>query len=136
MSTGEAATDGTLRLIVEGHSDLFAARDERAAQEAYELQQALERAVPEHIERRPSEGDKGVVTEVIVPIATSGALTAMTEAFKAWLGKKPTHRSISVRYEVDEGSSATRKGDLDVDATNVDDAVLDTIAREVLGPGK
>jgi len=128
-----APASGVARFTIEAQSEYFAAGDKRE-KERYELQRALELELAERTGGVPTPGKKGVVTEVIVPLASSGALSAMVEVFKAWLGKRPDHRTIDVDFEVDDGVHPPRSGKLKVDATNVDDSVLSTIAGAALDP--
>lgn len=128
-------SSGNVRLKITPQTDFYAAGDERAKQEAFELEGALKRALPKEVETRPAADEKGVITDLVIPLASSGAMTAMVEAFKAWLSKRPTNRSIDVEFEIDESEEGTRKGTFSVDAQNVDDKVLDTIARGVLESG-
>jgi hypothetical protein len=104
--------------------------------ELFELESDLTRELPDMIEQRAVAGKKGIVTEVLIPIGSSGALTAMVEVFKAWIGKRPTNRTLDVHFDVDDGRPDKRSGSLHVDATNVGSEVFDTIAQEVLKPGK
>ena len=72
MDTG-TPTVGTLRLTLKPHSDFYAEGDERRDNEAFELQRDS-RSSPER-EARPVSGEKGIVTEVVIPLASSGALS-------------------------------------------------------------
>jgi hypothetical protein len=131
-STDADSPTRALRLTIKPRSDFYAAHDQRAADEEFELQQALSRELPEQVRARPMPGEKGVVTDVLIPLASSGAFTAMAEVFKAWVAKRPTNRAIDVEYEIDEGDTGTRSGKLRIDSTNVDNDVLETAVREVL----
>jgi hypothetical protein len=124
------------RLMVKAQSDFYAREDPRAPDEAFELQQSLMRELPDQVRASPAEGEKGVVTDVLIPLISSGALTAATDVFKTWLSKRPTNRKIDVEFEIDDGHARKREGEVHIDSTNVDDAVLESIAKEVLEPGK
>jgi hypothetical protein len=131
----ELPATGTVRFEITPRSDYFAAMDSRGRDEELELKTALKAELPEHVRSRPGEGEKGIVTDVIMPLATGGALTAMVEAFKAWLASRPANRTIELKYEVEE-KKGKRNGTLTINATNVDSAVLEVIGREALQPGK
>lgn len=136
MTAETGAPARSVRLTVVGRSDFYAAHDSRADDEAFELSKALKEELPEYVKPRPAERQKGVITDVIVPLASSGALTAVVEVFKAWLAKQPAHRSIDLEFEVEGDAAAGRHGHLRMDATNVDGAVLGAIAQEALDDGK
>ena len=128
--TGQA--DTTVLLKITPLSDYFAAGDPRTDDEALELDQALQRELPDDVKPRSEPGQKGIVTDVIIPLGSSGALTATVEVFKAWLAKRPTNRKLVVEFEVEEDEDGRRSGRLEVDATNVDDSVLDSVVKESL----
>ena len=134
----EAASSGAgeVRLTVTPRSDFYASTDERADHEAFELQEAIRRELPDAVDARAAPGEKGVITDVIIPLASGGALTAVVEVFKTWLAKRPTNRTIDLSFEVDRGKDGKKSGTLRLDSTNIDDAVLDTIAKEVLASGE
>ncbi|WP_270006801.1 hypothetical protein [Solirubrobacter deserti] len=73
-----------------------------------------------------------MITDIVIPLASSGALTAATEVFKAWLNKRPQHRSLDVEYEVEQDGAPSRSGKLSIDAENVDDAVLEAVVANTL----
>ena len=129
---GLLTADGAVRFTITPHSDYFAPHDEKTVGEGFELEAAMARKLPDAMASRPAPGQKGVLTDVLIPLGSSGALTATVEVFKAWLAKRPTHRTIDVEFEIEQGDAPKRTGTFSVDATNVDDAVLDTIAKEVL----
>jgi hypothetical protein len=135
MSESGTTSDGTVRLRITPQSDFYAEGDERLAEEAFELQQAFQRELPETVESRPVPGEKGVVTEIVIPLISGGALTSTVEIFKAWLAKRPTNRKIELEFELERGKD-TSSGTIHLDATNVDDAVLDNITKEVFATGK
>jgi hypothetical protein len=132
----ETPATGTFRLTVTPWTDYYGPGDARARDEEFELQQALKQELPDHVRMRSAEGEKGVITDIIVPLGTSGALTAVVELFKAWLSKRPTNRRITVDFEVEQNKKGRRSGSLTVDATNVDNEILDTVARAALEAGK
>jgi len=135
MTEAGTTSEGTVRLRITPQSDFYAAGDERLADEAFELQQAFQRELPETVEARPVPGEKGIVTEIVIPLVSSGALTAAVEVFKAWLAKRPTNRKIELEFELERGKEKS-SGTLHLDSTNVDNAVLENITKEVFAPGK
>lgn len=124
-------SNSTIRFRITPESTYYAAADQRTKDEQFELQEALARALPDDVDRRPAPGEKGVLTDVVLPLAAGGGFTAMTEVFKAWLAKRPTNRTIHVEYEINRGEQGG-SGTLDLDATNVEDDVLGAIAKEAL----
>jgi hypothetical protein len=131
-----APVEGALEFEITPESGFFALDDQRADDEAFELQAALTHELPNESRTRPDPKKKGVVTDVIVPLASSGALTAMVEVFKAWLAKRPDHRTIRLKYKIKQEGKPEREGNLSIDATNVDDAVLGTLSGKALQQGE
>jgi hypothetical protein len=135
MSIDEHASAGAVvRFAVVPHSNYYAPEDPRTEDEKFALQQALLQGLPDGVRSRPGAGEKGVVTDVLIPLASSGGFTAAAQVFTSWLRARPKHRRIDVSYELQEGDASKREGTFQLEATDVDDAVLDTIAREVLKP--
>lgn len=124
--------DNVIRLKIMPISDFYNQRDPRHSSEAFELQQLLDRELPGELETRSAPGTKGVITDLIVPIATSGGMTALVEVFKAWLAKRPDHRKIDLEFEVNT-SKGKRAGKLSVDASNVDSKDITAITKEAFG---
>jgi hypothetical protein len=129
---GEASQAGELRLAITAQSDYFGPQDDRGKEEAFELQNALQVELRENVATRPAPGEKGIISDVIVPLASSGALGAVVEVFKAWLSIRPKHRTITVDFKVDAPTRGTRSGTVTINATNVSDKALETAVREAL----
>jgi hypothetical protein len=123
------SASGAIRLTITPVSDFYDKDDPRYSSEAFELQQALVRELPDELEVRAEPGEKGGLADLIVNIATGGAISGLVEVFKAWLGARPVHRRIDLEFEVveDEGK---RTGKLIIDASNVDSKQLAAIAGE------
>jgi len=130
--------DGKVRLTITPTSDFYAENDQRTRDEAFELIEAIRRELPDEVEARPVPGEKGIITDLVIPLVpvAGPALTAAVAVFKAWIAKRPTNRTIVLEFEIDRGGDQKSSGKLRLDATNVDSAVLDTIAKEVLSSGK
>jgi hypothetical protein len=128
-ATEDAPPTGTVRFEVNPQNGYYAPGDSRGRDEEFELQDALKAQLAGNLKTGAAEGDKGVITDVVLPLATGGAFTAMVDAFKAWLSSRPQHRTIELEFEIDE-QDGKRSGTLTVDAKNVDSIDLDTIVRE------
>jgi hypothetical protein len=79
---------GTVELRVEPASSKFDANDERWQDEVAQFVLDLDSTVGEvRRETTRSEGTKGVVESIVLPLASAGTLTAAVEFFKAWLAR-------------------------------------------------
>ena len=125
----ESPGNGTIRLRITPLSDFYDEDDPRHASEAFELQRAIKRELPDGLEVRSAPGEKGVLTDLIVDITTGGLITGLLEVLKAWLATKPIHRKIDLEFEVDE-RMGQRTAKLRVDASNVDSEQLAEITSE------
>lgn len=121
--------EGNLRFTITPLSDFYDDKDPRYASEAFELQHAVKREMPDLVEVRAAHGEKGLLSELIVDIVTSGSLTALVEIFKAWLAARPAHRKIDLKFEIDQ-QKGKRTGTLQIDASNVDSQQLAEISAE------
>jgi Effector Associated Constant Component 1 len=125
--------DGVVRLRITPLSDFFDENDPRHASEAFELQRALKREGVEGLQARPAPGEKGVLTDIIVDVATGGAITGLIEVFKIWLAARPVNRKLELEFEVEE-RKGKRTGTLHIDASNIDSDSLAEITSEAFRP--
>jgi hypothetical protein len=124
---------GFVRLTIVPVSDYFSPEDPRAASETYELRQALQRDLPAELEVHASSDEKGILSSLILSLTSSGAITALVEVLKAWLGTRPVHRTLDVQFEYDE-KKGKRTGTLHLDASNIDSDELAKIMSGAFGP--
>jgi hypothetical protein len=122
-----APGSGAIRIKITPLSDFYNEDDPRYSSEGFELQRALVRELPDELEVSSEPGEKGGLADLIVNIATGGAITGLVEVFKAWLATRPVHRKIDLEFEVVE-SKGKRTGKLQIDASNVDSQQLAEIA--------
>jgi hypothetical protein len=107
-----------LELVIEPRTDQYGRDDDRWLAQVATLHRALRTQVDTVERGQPLPGSKGAVDELIVALGSAGALTAMVECFRAWLGRDKDRR-IEVRWE-DDGAErfVTFRGDA-VDAETV-----------------
>ena len=123
-----------IRFKITPLSDFYSEDDQRYASEAFELQRALRRELPDEVEIGSAPGSKGALTDLIVTITTSGGVTALAEVIKAWLATRPVHRQVDLEFEVDQ-SKGKRTGSLHIDASNVDSQQLAEMTDAAFGKG-
>jgi hypothetical protein len=124
---GEGVIEGPITITVQpGTSEWGTTNSERWREDLHELYDELALAVPEAIPpAEPGEDDKGIgLMEIILALASSGAVTSTIDAFKRWLGKKPDRRELVATLQVG-GETRT----ITVDATNVDSGDLVELVR-------
>jgi Effector Associated Constant Component 1 len=124
--------DDAIRFKITPLSDFYSEDDPRYASEAFELQRALRRELPDEVEIGSAPGNKGTLTDLLMTITTTGGITALAEVIKAWLATRPVHRQVDLEFEIDQ-RKGKRTGSLHIDASNVDSQQLAEITDAAFG---
>lgn len=80
--------------------------DDRWRTDLADLQRRLGQALPqETYEPGQAPGQRGAaeVSEIILALGSAGAVTAMVEVIKAWIGSRPGKRKVKVDIESTDG---------------------------------
>lgn len=113
------------------HSDRFDPDDDRWATQVGTLWQALEDEAGT-VRRDSSQvpGHKGGVETIILALGSAGAISAMVEVVKAWLGRDRT-RSLKLTTVDEAGARRT----VTVHGEQVDDATMREALKVLAGSG-
>jgi hypothetical protein len=117
----------TLILSAAPTEEEWGSRNDKWRSDLFELEQTLRASVPDAVQGTVAGKDtKGVeLLQVVVDLASAGALTAVVEGYKAWLGQKPERRRLQIGWRIGD-----RSGDFTADAENIDSGDIATIASE------
>jgi len=113
------------------HSDRFDPNDLRWATQVGTLWQALEEEAGT-VRRDATQvpGQKGGVETIILALGSAGAITAMVEVVKAWLGRDRS-RSLEITTVDEAGGRRT----VTVHGEQIDDATMREALKVLAGPG-
>ena len=113
------------------HSDRFDPNDLRWATQVGTLWQALEEEAGT-VRRDATQvpGQKGGVETIILALGSAGAITAMVEVVKAWLGRDRS-RSLEITTVDEAGGRRT----VTVHGEQIDDATLREAVKALARPG-
>lgn len=122
-------TDAPVTLVVEPGTQEWGTRTDRWHSDLLEVRDRLDRRLPPGsvAAATPAEGAMGLeLTEVLVALGTSGAISGAVEVLKAWLAEKRKVRTLNI---------TVRRGDqvshLVLDSENMDSHDLAAIAQEL-----
>ena len=133
--TGDSELSSAVRLTIRPESDFYDPLDDRLAAEMFELQNAISQEFPDGLNAKPVPGAKGPALDLIMTLASSGALTALSGVLKTWLSRRPQNRTVNLEFEITNSDGTTRKGTLSLDATNVEPEVLGKITEQTFSAG-
>ena len=85
-------------VAVEPHNDQYDPDDDRWRDQAATLYADLHYQVGTVRRGHPVEGTKGTIDQVIIALGSAGAITAVVDCFRAWLGRDRDRR-IDIRWE-------------------------------------
>ena len=93
-----AGAAGPFEVAVEPRNDGYDPDDDRWRDQVATLYSDLHAQVGTVRRRRPVEGAKGAVDQLIIALGSAGAISAAVDCFRAWLGRDRDRR-IDVRWE-------------------------------------
>ena len=128
--TGDSELPGAVRLTMRPESDFYGPSDDRLEAEMFELQTAISQEFPDALKAKPVPGAKGPALDLVMTLVSSGALTALSGVLKTWLSRRPQNRTVNLEFEITNSDGTTRKGTLNLDATNVEPEVLGKITEQ------
>jgi hypothetical protein len=133
--TGDSELPGAVRLTMRPESDFYGPSDDRLEAEMFELQTAISQEFPDVLKAKPVPGAKGPALDLVMTLMSSGALTALSGVLKTWLSRRPQNRTVNLEFEITNSDGTTRKGTLNLDATNVEPEVLGKITEQTFNAG-
>lgn len=129
--TTSAEGHSSISVELTPHSDRFGPDDARWATQVGTLWQALaDEAGTVRRDATPVAGHKGGVETIILALGSAGAITAMVEVVKAWLGRDRT-RSLKITRVDAAGGRRT----ITVHGEQVDDETMREALKVLAGPG-
>jgi Effector Associated Constant Component 1 len=111
-------------LVIEPRSSRYEPTDYRWRRQTGSLYHDLRAEVGGvRVEAEPAPGEKGAVTQLVLELISSGALTAAITTLRAWLERDRT-RTLDVEW--DDGE---RRKHFSVSASTMDDETFEEFAR-------
>lgn len=114
-------------IVLEPTSDRFDDADERWLDHMAGLAEDLRDRVGTTFRPRPQPGAKGVLNEIVLPLASAGAFTVAADVIKAWLSRDRT-RSVRVCLSTDGALQ-----EFELSGASIDNDTFDQVVSSVVG---